>query len=367
MTLECLIIADDLTGACDAAVAFAQRGYRTAVRIAFAGREECADVLSISTDSRDFDTAGIRDAMASAARSTPFASARLIFKKIDSTLRGQVATEIASALAAFECDVAVVCPAYPGTGRVVDSGYLKVADDSTFQPVEVAAYLRSQGLAGCVQTTPQATLQAISSGARFLSFDANADEDLERIVEACLAIPFRVLWAGAGGLAAALARRLPLRDSAPPAIRTKAGPVLFCVGSDHAATAVQQTRLLAARPCLLVSCEDATPESIGSALLRGDHVLLRVPRGRVSAGRIVELTAGAPTAAVLLSGGDTASFFCGSAGVRRIDLRGEVAPGIPWGVIAGSGLTGLPVVTKSGGFGKPDTLVRVADFFACRT
>ena len=31
--LECLLIADDLTGACDAAVHFALRGYRTAASI----------------------------------------------------------------------------------------------------------------------------------------------------------------------------------------------------------------------------------------------------------------------------------------------------------------------------------------------
>jgi uncharacterized protein YgbK (DUF1537 family) len=95
-------------------------------------------------------------------------------------------------------------------------------------------------------------------------------------------------------------------------------------------------------------------------------VLLRIPRGQVSAKRILELTAGAPAGAVLLSGGDTASFFCRSAQVRQIDLSYEIVPGIPCGVIGGGEFAGVPVVTKSGGFGGPDALIQVADYFACQ-
>ena len=46
MNLECLLIADDLTGACDAAVHFVRRGYRTHVRLDSHGED--ASVLAIS-------------------------------------------------------------------------------------------------------------------------------------------------------------------------------------------------------------------------------------------------------------------------------------------------------------------------------
>src|ERR1035438_10799462 len=48
--LECLLIADDLTGACDAAVHFARRGYRTQVRLDSHGEE--VSVLAIRSEER---------------------------------------------------------------------------------------------------------------------------------------------------------------------------------------------------------------------------------------------------------------------------------------------------------------------------
>jgi len=42
---------------------------------------------------------------------------------------------------------------------------------------------------------------------------------------------------------------------------------------------------------------------------------------------------------------------------------GEVLPGIPWGMLRGGRFDGVLVVTKSGGFGAPDALIRIAEFF----
>ncbi|MES1261271.1 MAG: four-carbon acid sugar kinase family protein, partial [Acidobacteriota bacterium] len=48
--MKCLLIADDLTGACDAAVRFRLRGAKT--RVALTGATEPCEVLAVSTDSR---------------------------------------------------------------------------------------------------------------------------------------------------------------------------------------------------------------------------------------------------------------------------------------------------------------------------
>src|ERR1035438_853510 len=107
--LECLLIADDLTGACDAAVHFARRGYRTHVRLDSHGEE--VSVLAISAESRDLSAAELRRVMDDLAQQLPVAQARILFKKIDSTLRGNVGAEIAAARTAFGCETAVITPA----------------------------------------------------------------------------------------------------------------------------------------------------------------------------------------------------------------------------------------------------------------
>jgi uncharacterized protein YgbK (DUF1537 family) len=99
--LDCFLIADDLTGACDAAVHFAMRGRPTMVPIAVGAELADAAVIAVSTDSRDLEPAAARDAISAAAASLPIGSPSILFKKIDSTLRGHIGVEITAALTAF--------------------------------------------------------------------------------------------------------------------------------------------------------------------------------------------------------------------------------------------------------------------------
>jgi len=118
--LDCFLIADDLTGACDAAVYFAMRGRRTVVPIAPGAAPADTSVIAISTDSRDLEPAAAREAVSAAAASRPIGSPSMLFKKIDSTLRGHVGAEIDAALTVFGCDAALVCPAFPRMNRIVE-------------------------------------------------------------------------------------------------------------------------------------------------------------------------------------------------------------------------------------------------------
>ena len=362
--LDCFLIADDLTGACDAAVHFAMRGRRTIVPIAPCVELADASVIAMSTDSRDLEPAAARDAISAAAASLPVGSPSILFKKIDSTLRGNAGVEINAALAAFRCDAAVVCPAFPRMNRIVEAGYLRIAADAGFAPIEVAAHFRAQGVEGCVRTEHEAIPQAISSGARMVVLDAACDDDLDRIAAVGLALDFRILWVGSAGLASALARTLPVAPQSRPRLAPR-GPVLFCIGSDHRVTFAQQTALVGQRRALLVHSELTKAGCIEAALGRGQHVVLRIPQGQVSAPCLKELVACARNRAVVLSGGDTASLVCRAAGVQRIDLFDEIIPGVPRGAIRGGELDGISVVTKSGGFGRPDALIQVADYFTC--
>jgi uncharacterized protein YgbK (DUF1537 family) len=364
--LECLLLADDLTGACDAAVHFAMRGHRTAAAVSLDCAVREARVWAVNTESRDLGPAAIERLMAKASATLPIGPATVIFKKIDSTLRGNAGMETMSALKAFACDLAVFTPALPAQGRTVEGGNLRVFS-AEFAPIELAGWLRAQGMENCAHVRAGAMAGAVDGGARVLSFDAASDGDLDRMVVEALALGRRILWAGSAGLAAALARALPSGRAPIQAAARVHGPVLFAIGSNHAATVAQQRALAAARPVARMTCAQASAESIALALGGGSHVWLHIPRGQVSRRTVRELLAGLPAAALALSGGDTASLVCRALGVERIDLQHEIVSGIPRGALDGGELDGMAVATKSGGFGAPDALIKVADFFACRT
>jgi uncharacterized protein YgbK (DUF1537 family) len=362
VTLQCLLIADDLTGACDAAAQFALRGLSVRVLLDSEAAVHMPDVLAVSTESRDAAADLFRQALDRSLLRLPALRPRILFKKIDSTLRGNVGSEAAATLAALACDVAVVTPAFPALGRTVEAGYLRIAGQPDFVPVELAACFRGSGACRSASALPGALQCAIAGGALFVLADAASDRDLDAIVREGLALRQRVLWVGSAGLAAALARTMGTESPARPVRR--AAPALFCLGSDHAVTREQQHRLIDHRAATLLPADAATPEAIRGALDQGRPVLLRIQRGHTTAARIRELVAGAPSPLVL-SGGDTAALVCRALCVQAIELRLEVAPGIPCGLILGGPFDGLPVVTKSGGFGGPDALIEVADFFLC--
>jgi len=349
--MDTLLVADDLTGACDAAVHFAMRGLRpTVVRLPGHSYWRGARVLACSTESRDMVPAEIRHALLAVAAEFSDVPVGHFFKKVDSTLRGNVGMEVAAARDAFHCAAAVVCPAFPAMRRVVEQGILRAPE---FTAVDVAERMRAQSGEACFQAGTQGLAAALASGARLISVDAIDNADLDRIA-ALLARPgTRILWAGSAGLASAMARQIGADEiaAARPLI---GGPVLFCIGSDHSVTRAQQAALIASRRCIL--CETC-------GLAAGQHVVLPIPRGRITADDVRALIGGTRPAALVVSGGDTASLVFRAIGACSIELLAEIVPGVPYGILRGGAYDGLPVVTKSGGFGDRDTLVNVADFF----
>lgn len=322
MNSRVLLLADDLTGACDAAVHFAIRGLRSAAAISMDDARGDMPVWAVNTESRGCGREEIERLMARASATLPAGPDTFVFKKIDSTLRGNAGIETAAAMRAFDCELAIFTPALPALGRTVENGVLRVAGRPEFQPVEIATLFRGQGAAG----------------ACIVARDAVCDADLDRIAADGLASGRRILWAGSAGLAAALARTMGAPR--PAGARPQRGPALFAIGSDH----------------------PVTLEQLEELRRHGEHRVLRIPRGEISPELHQSLAA---ASALVLSGGDTASAVCRALGAGRIDLEHEIIAGVPWGVLRGGIVDGVPVATKSGGFGAPDGLIRIADFFPC--
>lgn len=87
---------------------------------------------------------------------------------------------------------------------------------------------------------------------------------------------------------------------------------------------------------------------------------------QVIAAHLAALAAGAiaqaPVGGVVLTGGDTAAAVLRALNCRAVDLGGEVMPGLGWGWLADGPYEGLPLVTKAGGFGREDALLKAVRF-----
>ena len=65
---------------------------------------------------------------------------------------------------------------------------------------------------------------------------------------------------------------------------------------------------------------------------------------------------------LVLTGGDIAAAVCRALHVSELWLRGEIAPGLPWGVLGGGPLHAIPIATKAGSFGDDDALLACIDY-----
>src|ERR671933_2238315 len=118
------LIADDLTGASDAGVQFARRGL--AARVLFDLDDPAAardvEALVVDTDSRALPAAAAYARVRQVADHLRTARPEHVYKKIDSTLRGNLGAEIDAVMDALDFRLAVVAPAFPALGRTTRHG-----------------------------------------------------------------------------------------------------------------------------------------------------------------------------------------------------------------------------------------------------
>lgn len=280
-----------------------------------------APVLAIDLDTRMLSEDAACAKVEQAFSSRRARAADILFKKIDSTLRGHVAPELRAARKALGPKRPVLlAPAFPAQRRTVRNGHVHVNGKP----------LRGGNLAH------------LANDSNVTVCDAQTDSDLRAIARKGLALKPRPLFVGSAGLAHALAAALPRRRKARP-IRLARGPIAVVVGS-ASRVSVRQAKRLAP----VAKRESVALYQLGwtRAPTAADAALVQA-FGRIAARH-------PDCAAYVLTGGETARAVLGTRGVRGFRLLGEVEPGVPFGV---SIPPGLAVCTKAGGFGGPDTLV----------
>jgi len=249
------IIADDLTGAMDAGVGLARMGLDTVFILGGKLPSETSVVVT-STDSRDDDP---ETAYRKVRRQAHKLSDRYVYKKIDSTLRGNIGSELKAVIDALGIEKAVVSPAFPANKRSVVNGRLLVenvpvdrtafAKDPVFPVTEahIPTLLRRQSglrvgslsLDDIKKGPAHISRKITDSQEEVIVADATEQAHLRYIAEALATTAGSWLACGSAGLVMelppALGYRFRVMKPVTPVISPK--PVLAVVGSRHEAPA----------------------------------------------------------------------------------------------------------------------------------
>jgi len=123
------VIADDFTGACDVGVQFSERGLSTLVVTSTKTLDTVKDdfdVVVIDTETRNLSAETAYERLGEASNACESNNIELMYKKVDSTLRGNIGSELDAILDVFCFDAVIVTPSFPAYGRTVLNGKLLI-------------------------------------------------------------------------------------------------------------------------------------------------------------------------------------------------------------------------------------------------
>jgi uncharacterized protein YgbK (DUF1537 family) len=356
------IIADDFTSAMDGAGPFVASGAAEhAAVVMVEGRQvPDAELVSVDADTRSRPAAHASGLIETACAMV--AGADVLYKTVDSTLRGHLPAEIETAWRETGRRRAVFAPAFPAAGRTTRDGrqFLDGADlaASSFardgrQAVatgEIAALLEplpSQRWTPGAAPPPEGVIAIC---------DAETDADLDAIVAS--ADDADVLWIGSPGLAQALARKHGRDGRRRPDVAA-VDRVGIVIGSMHALNRIQLERL-----------EDVLGDGVEHVASTGEAPAApaAVAMAPLSDGPVTPDAASAVAAelarkarslmeagygALVVTGGETARAIVAALDEPAVEVLDEPRPGIVRGRLGNGAL----LVTKAGGFGTADTFV----------
>ncbi|MGW7042250.1 four-carbon acid sugar kinase family protein [Streptomyces avermitilis] len=379
-----IALADDLSGAAETARALGGP-VRLSLDAADVAEIAAAHDLVVDLNTRDLPPAEAAYAVRTALRAAQTGPPRLLYKKVDSQLRGNLAVEAAAY--AEGAQAVIVAPALPAARRTVTGGVVHVNGVPLHRTdgwrAERAAAPRSlpEALSGLpVRTVPldvvrseaavlDAEFRRIAASGAHPVADAETDADLDAVAAAALRLGtgFRLL--GTGGLAAALGRALVRPAAAPaPSPAQDSDPLLFVVGTAEPGAAAQIAHLTALGahhvpldPADLAAGTVSLPRTAAAPALTvfsiDGSAGLRPGAGRALSAALAALVAAYPGRPdLVLTGGETARTTLDALKIRELEPLGE----IHHGAVHSRTPDGRRVVTRPGSYGAEDSLLRIA-------
>lgn len=328
-------------------------------------------------------------------------SSTFLYKKLDSTLRGNIAAELQ---ALCQCaGMAILAPAFPDAGRLTRDGCqwvhgipLEQTDiwksEHRRHPASISDLLTQGGLRSGhlplsilhsdLDAVRQQIERHIQAGLQVLICDAQSNEDLRLIAQASIGLSERLFWAGSAGLIQQLALLAGLRQlNHKPLSVAFTGSILTVVGSAAGTSRAQLAQLRDTRPVITIDIQaemlkageshktwSSTQSHFARSLQQGD-VALGVTEDGVgdlsdglhlcqALGRLLAPYS-SDIGALIATGGETARVLLSSLAIPDFQIVTEVEPGVPqsWATTPRS----IPIITKAGAFGTPLTLLNCYD------
>ncbi|KKB75266.1 MULTISPECIES: four-carbon acid sugar kinase family protein [Bacillus] len=405
------VIADDLTGGNGTGVKLTKLGYTVATMVFYENLPSSEEIngVIIDTDSRYAKEEVAHRRVKTAAANLKKWKTDIVCKRIDSTVRGNIGTELDTLLHELgEESIAVVVPAYPDSGRIVSGGYLLIhgvpvqLSDVGKDPVKpvteshIPKLVQKQSdhqVAGIGLETILAgkeaieadMLEKIQKGARILVPDAITNENIESIACAMAELDmYQMVPADPGPLTSAYARAFSRK-------RMKDKKIIITVGSVTSNSSKQLQYLIDKtnlRPVyvdakklatmdetwdqevdrvikraaeemkkqdiLLITTDSLKSEILDlKTLADKEHVSQDALAKRIADGlgkmtRLVIQNSRFDIGGCFTSGGDVTASLCSISRAEGIQLIDEILPLVAYGKFIGGYLDGIPIVTKGG-------------------
>ncbi|RKD31270.1 four-carbon acid sugar kinase family protein [Thermohalobacter berrensis] len=422
MSVKIAVIADDLTGSNDTGVQFAKKGLKTGVIIdinSLSKGLKKIDVLVIDTESR-FDSRDVAyEKVSKAASILKKNNVSYIYKKLDSTLRGNIGGEIEATLKASNSKLAIVVPALPQNGRTT-IGSIHMVNNIPLEKTEIAkdpitpvkhSYIPEIISQQTNKKIGTINLQTVLKGPKYIKneirslrkrgieivvIDAINDNNLVDIAKSIKLLDEKVVIVGSAGLAEFLPEVLQLSDNR----KEREGSVIIIAGSVSDITRKQINYATKELDIDVIDInidkvfEDWSSEKIRilelvkESIKSNKDVIIRSAKSRkqVEYARKIGLKKGLNNYEVsekiaqflgeigkeicksleikglMLTGGDIAIKTAKLMEATGTIIGDEILPAIPYGYFISKQFGDIPIVTKAGAFGPENTIIKVIEF-----
>jgi D-threonate/D-erythronate kinase len=392
--ITCLILADDLSGAADSAVSALDAGLDAEVFLSPESLPQArTSVVALDLNTRQTTREQARIATLkglSVARPGP---SLFLYKKVDSTLRGNVAVELAATLTGAGKRFILFAPAFPTNGRItiggrifVDGELLELTEfwSARHGQEDFANQMTNAGLKfGLLpletvrrgkQEIHRTVSDLVADGRVTILCDAERDADLFEIAKAGFEFGPQCLFAGSGGLARQLFKLFGPGDltiPVPPKLRERTLVVVGTLAKNAQAQFAELRNIGTLSSFSVGSLELKTPTVLHNefqrALDAGEDLAVGLNANALTdheqATELLAELVGpvlASVGALIVTGGETCRSLLDRLGASRLHLLQELTPGVALALVANP--HPLLLVVKAGGFGGPHALRDAYDF-----
>ncbi|MDF2673027.1 MAG: rp-dependent type effector protein [Clostridiales bacterium] len=392
-----LIVADDFTGANDTGVQLKRRGIDTNVVFSSELIDTDSSSFVIDTESRGMSGEKAYATVRSILSKVDFSNFKYVIKKVDSTLRGNIAKEIKAVDEAYQSELVIFAPALPDLKRTTINGIHmlnNVPITKTEMGKDPKKPVKEDNITELLKETYIEKITHISldrvqnqdidlSDGRVYTFDAVSNLDMRNIIKASIKTGKKALLVGTAAMADNL---FEIEKSTAPALSIVASvsnvtrqQIKYAESNGITLVKVPVYNIIEGKAEIELFIDEAvkllkegkdtmlltsssydyeeyikTNEAGEKRGMANEYISIFTQNliGDISK----EILDKAEVSGVFLTGGDTAIGFFEKVESLGSSILQEIAFGIPMMKLVGGPFEGLKVVTKAGAFGKDDVI-----------